>query len=110
MPMGCDIHPTVERRTPAGAIAWSTTTCGWCSSSTARRPLVERVEDHAGQDLREEVGRLRRHALPGRGDGADALDRGAAHEERGVGVAELHARASLLGVARVVEPVQVRDV
>src|SRR4051794_22030255 len=73
-------------------------------------PLIERVEEQAGQDLREEERGLRGHHLARRRDVADALHRRRPHEEAGLHVAVEDAPARLLGRARVVEPVEVRDV
>src|SRR5437899_11047029 len=82
----------------------------WCSristsclkSSPSRRAialilrtLLQRVEDEAGRDLREEVGGLRRHRLARRGHLPHLLDGCAAHEEGGLVAARLD------GVARV---------
>src|SRR5215210_7832486 len=72
--------------------------------------LGQRVEQHPREDLGEEVRRLRRHVDPRGGDVADAVDGRRAHEERRLDLAGLDAGARLLRVARVVEPLEVRDV
>src|SRR3954470_4557737 len=77
---------------------------------TSRLPRIQRVEEQAGQDLGEEVRRLRRHDLAGRCDVADALHRGSPHEEAGLHLAVEDAPAGLLGRARVVQAPEVGDV
>src|SRR6478736_4016858 len=62
--------------------------------------LVQRVEEQAGKHLRIEERGLRGHDLARRGDVADPLDRGSAHEEPGLHVAGEDALARLVGRAR----------
>jgi hypothetical protein len=68
------------------------------------------IEEQAGRDLREEVRRLRGHALAGRGDLADLRDRRRPQQERDVERAGRHELDGLPGVAGVAEVVEVRDV
>src|SRR4051794_38361248 len=74
------------------------------------RTLLQQVEDEAGWDLREEVGRLGRHRLARLGHLSNLLDGDAAHEEGRLVAARLDGVAGVGEVLRVAEPVLMRDV
>src|ERR1700748_53523 len=65
------------------------------------RSVVERVEDQPGGDLREEIGRFRRHALTRCGDLSHPLDRGRRDGEGGIVLAALDELDRVVEVARV---------
>ena len=69
-----------------------------------RRGSADRVEDHPGHHLGEEVGRLRRHVLVGLGDGADLLDRDRALDEGDVEGAVLELGERVGDALGVLEP------
>src|SRR3954464_2102528 len=82
----------------------------WRALARMALTLGQLVEEHPREHLGEEVRGLRGHVHPGGGDGADAVHRSRAHEQRGLDLAGLDAGARLVRVARVVEAVEVGDV
>src|SRR2546425_3821942 len=90
-PAGC-VRSTPTRSTRSGAL------------------LGKRVEEQAAEEFRVEVGRLRRHGLSGRSDGANLLHRRRPQKEREVVLARPQKRLRLVEVARVAEAALVRDV
>src|SRR5687768_3724292 len=103
----------------SAVIVWRRTLTSWRRSSSWRAvarmwPMmlvpVERVEDEAGEDLREEVRGLRRHHLAGRRDLAHEVDGGGSHEQAGLDVAGADALDRLGRRARVVQSAEVADV
>src|SRR3954447_20177409 len=75
------MEPTIPGRSPPG--------------------LSKRIEDDAGEELREEVGGLRRHRLARGGDLADLVDRGGAEQEGRLVIAGLESRQGLVDAWRV---------
>src|SRR4051812_3051874 len=82
----------------------------WRALARMAVTLGERVEKHPREPPWGETGGLLGHVHPCRGDGADAVHRSRAHEQRSLDLAGLDAGARLVRVARVVEAVEVGDV